>query len=108
MNMTPERIKELRDLANFTTGHRDREFECLDEIERLLADRDHWRKEYKTLELAGEELVKQRDMLKEQLRAVCNLTIEAGNKKIVETMNAAEAAINLRPCAEPLAARGRN
>lgn len=53
--------------------------ECLDEIERLdnivaiqqkqierlMADRDHWRNEYKTLELASEELVKQNKQLRE-------------------------------------------
>lgn len=36
-------------------------------IERLEAERDHWRTEYKTLELAGEVLVRQRDGLAAEL-----------------------------------------
>ena len=38
--------------------------------------------------------------LEAHLRAVCGLTVESGTKKIVETMNAAEAAIT-RPPAIP-------
>ncbi len=33
----------------------------------IIRERDHWAKEYKTLELAGDELVKQRDALRVEL-----------------------------------------
>jgi len=36
------------------------------EIDRLKAEALHWRAEYKTLEAAGDALVKQRDSLKEE------------------------------------------
>jgi hypothetical protein len=41
----------------------------------------------------SKELEKRVVELETHLRAVCGLTVESGNKKIVETMNAAEAAI---------------
>lgn len=40
--------------------------EKLSEIERLKSDRDHWRNEYKTLEQAGDCLIRQRDTLKSE------------------------------------------
>lgn len=57
--MTKERLAELRYENRFGIAVVSRKLEeCLDEIERLTVDRDHWRKEYKTLELAGDELLK--------------------------------------------------
>ena len=45
------------------------------------ADRDHWRTEYKTLELAGNELVKQRDELKAELdKTISQLKTESAHR----------------------------
>jgi len=45
------------------------------------ADRDHWRTEYKTLELAGNELVKQRDEFKAELdKAISQLKTESAHR----------------------------
>ena len=90
--MTPTRIGEISAEANSDehTGHLTPLVEeCLAEIERLQADRDHWRAEYKTLELAGDELHKQRDQLqaeKDRLIAA-NYELQEQLKKVAKPLD---------------------